>query len=273
MTRLVLRFDVDTPRCVRAGMRELNRLSDRFQVPFVFFVNFGRAVDLGARRNKRRDAAAAAARKLGTLQKQTMIDVAELFVRNPRLVDIGAPQLRAAAALGSEIGVHGGSNHGTWQWTYPDWDEARIVREVDWSTATCRGLLGHDPVGFSSPGWVSDERLAPVLARAGYRYMADLHGTGAHDGDGAITHFATALTGEPGGVGYFESCTARGLSKRDMLAEIETVVADNPQPVVLYDHPCFAGQRGRPLLETLLEHARARGWQFVTLAETIASHD
>jgi len=269
VTRLVLRFDVDTPRCVRAGMRELNRLSAEFDVPFVFLVNFGRAVDLAARRNAKSAENDVAVQKLGTLQKQNVFDIAELLVRNPRLVEVGAAQIRTAAALGSEIGVHGGSNHGTWQWAYPDWDEQRIVAEVEWSTTAYTELLGRRPVGFSSPGWVSDERLAPVLAAAGYRYFADLHGTGAHARAGTLTNFATVLTGEPGGVGYFESCVARGLTTSQVLDEIDAAVAAGPEPVVLYDHPCFAGLRGRPLLHAVLEHAKARGWKPVTLAESI----
>lgn len=269
MTQLVLRFDVDTPRCVRAGMRALNRLSAEFEVPFVYFVNFGRAVDLAARRERRPNDSGAEVQKLGTLQKQTVFDIAELLIRNPRLVDIGAAQIEAAAALGSEIGVHGGRNHGTWQWGYPGWDVTRIASEVEWSTKACEQLMGRNPVGFSSPGWVSDERLAPLLSAAGYRYFADLHGTGEHGHADGLVNFATMLTGEPGGVGYFESCVARGLTAGQMLGEIDAAVADYPAPVILYDHPCFAGLRGRSLLRAVLEHAKARGWKLVTLAESI----
>ena len=268
MTQLVLRFDVDTPRCVRAGMRELNRLSEEFAVPFVFFVNFGRAVDLAARRGQRGDAEEGV-RKLSTLQKQTVFDIAELLVRNPHVADVGAKHIKSATSLGSEIGVHGGSNHGTWQWAYRDWDEQRIVTEVEWSTAAYKKLLGRNPVGFSSPGWVSDARLSPILADAGYRYMADLHGTGEHAEAASLRNFATVLTGEPGGVGYFESCVARNLTIEQMLDEIDAAIAGSPGPVVLYDHPCFAGLRGRPLLRALLEHSKAKGWNLVTLAENI----
>jgi hypothetical protein len=269
LTQLVLRFDVDTPRCVRAGMRTLNRLAGEYGVPFVFFVNFGRAVDLGARRDRRTAPESGEVTKLGTLQKQTVFDVVELLVRNPRLVDVGAEQIRTAAAHGSEIGVHGGSNHGTWQWGYPGWDEHRLAAEVEWSTTVCKDLLGQAPVGFSSPGWVSDERLVPVLARHGFRYLADRHGTGEHVAGESLTNFATALTGEPGGVGFFESCMARNLSTAQVLAEIDAAVAANPHPVVLYDHPCFAGLKGVPLLTAVLEHVRARGWKLTTLAEGV----
>ena len=269
MTHLVLRFDVDTPRCVRAGMRALNRLSAEYEVPFVFFVNFGRAVDLAARRQKRPHNAPAGISKLGTLQKQTVLDIAELLTRNPRLIDVGAAQIETATALGSEIGVHGGSNHGTWQWAYPAWDSPRIAAEIEWSTTAFRKLLGRDPAGFSSPGWVSDERLAPLLSEAGYRYFADIHGTGEHVGDEGLINFATALTGEPGGVGFFESCTARRIDTAQMLDEIESAMVENSQPVILYDHPCFAGLRGRPLLCALLDHAKNKGWKLVTLAESI----
>lgn len=262
MKKIVFRFDVDTPRCIGAGMKALNRLSRELDAPFVYFVNFGRSVDLSARTARPAAESDTPIAKLGALRKQGVLGIAGLLLRNPRLVDIGADSLREADSLGCELGVHGGRNHASWQWGYSSWDAARIRDEVDWSTRTFRQLLGRDPAGFSSPGWTSDDRLAPILEAAGYRYFADRHGVPGHRDAGSLRNYTTLLTGEPGGVGFLESCIARGLSDADVLAIFDEAAEQAEEPLVIYDHPCFAGDEGLPLLSRLAEHARARGWAF-----------
>lgn len=269
MKRIVFRFDVDTPRCIGAGLSALNRLSRDLGVPFVYFANFGRAVDLRARAGRSSTGGDPAVAKLGILRKQGFFALAELLLRNPRLVDIGADNLREADALGCEVGVHGGRNHASWQWGYASWSEARIREEVEWSTRTFRQLLGRQPAGFSSPGWTSDDRLAGVLESAGYRYFADRHGVPGHLDIGSLTNFTTLLTGEPGGVGFLESCIARGLDDASVIALVDRAAAQADDPLVIYDHPCFAGGEGLRLLSRLLDHARENGWTLSRLDRLI----
>ncbi len=270
MAQLVLRFDVDTPLCITAGMDALNRLSDERGVPFVYYVNFGRAVDLLAKLKYRPDAEDAGdVDKLSSAEKLGLGEILKLVFRNPRLIDVGERQVRAAYDQGSEVGVHGGRNHASWQWGYPQWSEARIAEEVRWSTDVFRNLFKRQPLGFSSPGWVADDRLPSLLHANGYRYRADLHGEVSHSMDEAIPNFATVLTGEPGGVGFFESCVARGLLDSQMLKTVENAMTNGDTPVVLYDHPCFAGLDGLPMLKELLDHAARRDWQITTIADML----
>lgn len=270
MKQLVLRFDVDTPACATSGMRALNDVAADHNVPFVYFVNFGRAVDLVSRfryRTARRQTGSV--KKLGTLEKMTGKELANAVLINPRLADIGRAQFIAADHGRSEIAVHGGRNHGSWQWGYPTWPDQRIESEIAWSHDRFQSMFGRSPVGFSSPGFVADDRLDPVLKRFGYRYRADLHGQGNHQAGSGIVNYATALSGEPGGVGFIEHCLARQLSAADIRQIVTRAIEESPRPVVLYDHPCLAGRRGLALLLDILALASARGWQLVTLAELV----
>lgn len=268
MKQLVLRFDVDTPACATSGMRALNDVAADQNVPFVYFVNFGRAVDLVSRyRYRAATRQPGSVKKLGTLDKMTIGELANVMLLNPRLADIGRAQFIAADQGGSEIAVHGGRNHGSWQWGYPTWTERRIESEIAWSRDQFQSMLGRSPVGFSSPGFVADARLDPVLARFGYRYRADLHGQGNHQAGAGIVNYATALSGEPGGVGFIENCLARQLSFAEIRQIVTRAVEESPRPVVLYDHPCLAGRRGLDVLLDILALASERGWQLVTFGE------
>ncbi len=270
MAQLVLRFDVDTPLCITKGMDALSRVSDERGVPFVYYVNFGRAVDLLAKfRYRSGTENGGNVDKLSSSEKLGFGEIVKLVFRNPRLIDLGERQVRTAFDQGSEVGVHGGRNHASWQWGYSQWPESRIAEEIRWSTDVFRNLFKRQPLGFSSPGWVADERLATLLHANGYRYRADLHGNVAHSMDETIPNFATVLTGEPGGVGFFESCAARGLSRTEMLETVDNAVKASERPVILYDHPCFAGINGLPMLEQLLDHAARREWQITTVADVL----
>lgn len=270
MPRIVIRFDVDTPRCVGAGMADLNQVAREFDVPFVYFINFGRAVDLFARIGRHGQASGEpTAAKLGSFRKQGFAQIAHLLLRNPRLMDVGIRNILEADAQGAEIGVHGGRNHGSWQWGYAHWSESRIAEEVDWSTRQYERILNRSPSGFSSPGWASDDRLPPVLAAAGYRYFADRHGSTQHAASGPLHNFTTRLTGEPGGVGFLESCVARSLDGDAVIAELERAAADSEDPLVLYDHPSFAARGGLSILRKIIMHVKAQQWTICTFADVL----
>lgn len=67
----------------------------------------------------------------------------------------------------------------------------------------------------------------------------------------------TNILGEPGHVGFFEHCYARGLGESAMLEEFDRMVLEGEHNV-MYDHPGFTGLRGLGYFRALVDHARAR---------------
>lgn len=262
-----LRFDVDTPLCVRRGIPNLLRLAEKNQAQFTFFVTPGRSIARLATaanllRRRRRDGGHSSRSHVGTWEKLGPLELGRLLALNPRLLPQGANMLRSAAAAGHEIGLHGGHNHALWQHGAHTWSELRLAREIDYGHTMLVKAMAKTPTSFASPGWNSPPELPSLLNQRGFEILADEHGAAGtpHRIPGTnIISSPTWLTGEPGGVGYIEWHRARGTPTETIVSEIRQYLDAGPDLVCLYDHPFFAGIRELYLLERILEAARASG--------------
>lgn len=272
MALFCLRFDVDTERCLVEGVPRLLALGERLDAPFTFFVNMGRAV---CRRPVRREAATCAP-KLPPRRKLGAGPFLRTVLLNPR-VGAGRPDIvRAIAAAGHEVGLHGGCNHGAWQHGAMGWDARRVADEVAWGVDRLRAA-GAGPIrAFASPGWTRPPALPEVLSHHGFDVLADDHGTGPGrwaglDNGARLISVKTNLLGEPCGVGYLETLRADGLDDDAILARFERDLDGSGGLAVAYDHPVYAGLHGIELLARMVAAARARGFRVATLSE-VADH-
>lgn len=248
MKSLVLRFDIDTYRCIRTGVPNLLKLAREEQIKFTFFCNMGRAISrpamLGRLLRPRPTARAAdGAYKLPASVKLGHFEILRTLLLNPAVGTSCHEVVRQIHDEGHDLGLHGGRNHGTWQHGFRGWDHDRIRREVAAGKATFRRTVGHDPVLFASPGWQGSETLNRVLKDMGFKASADRHGaneTSIMCEDGFYT-LPTNLVSEPGGVAYFESLAAEGYCQEALIQAFRSALGDDRRLYVLYDHPCFAG--------------------------------
>ena len=220
---LVFRFDVDTHRCIRAGVPNLLDLAREVGACFTFFVNMGRAVNHVAtlrailRRRRTIRSRGPTPPRLSARTKLGSWHYLVAALLNPR-VGAGSPDvIRRAFREGHEIGLHGGRNHASWQAAARQWDARRIAREVAAGRRRLLRVAGHrgDEIGgFASPGWQGPPRLWPVLASHGFRYVADTRGRHLEPcfapSPDAWLRVPTHLVGEPGGVAWLEHHDAIG---------------------------------------------------------------
>lgn len=270
----VLRFDVDTELCLRAGAAPLCRIAESYGVPLTFFVNPGRAVDRprivadlfharGRGRQCNRAPSLSAKRKLGYWE------LVRLLVTNPRVLPRQAEWVRRLFEGGHHVGLHGGRNHATWQRGAMQWSEDRVEAEVAWGKLLLEQAAGHPITSFASPGWTSPPALPDVLARNGFSIIADDHEPRSVPGwrstkDGQLLSVPNTLAGEPGGVGYFESLRASGLDSAALLTELERVVREGHSFLCVYDHPFYVGRRELAVFEGAIEMLLAHGYTVVT---------
>lgn len=271
------RFDVDTHRCIRKGVPNLLRLSDRVGAKFTFFTNMGRAVSrTRALRRRLRPAGREpdSAAKLSPAAKLGLRDLLVAAVLNPP-VGAGSPAiLRDALAADHEIGLHGGGNHAIWQAEAHTWTAARLRKELLGAVDQFRTLTGRHPRAFASPGWNRSPHLPPILDELGFEYLADVHGpqhpaitrepTGRH-----LISVRTDLCGEPGGVAYLEHLRALGLDDQAIREHFRARLRATDRLAVAYDHPYHAGTRELRLIPDLLSIARELGFQVVALGEAV----
>ncbi|MBX3022830.1 MAG: polysaccharide deacetylase family protein [Bdellovibrionales bacterium] len=268
-----LRFDIDTPKCLSEGVPPLIDLAERLGMQFTFFLNVGRSVSLGnfvknklsgARfpsPHEERVVALSARAKLG------LRDYLYTALINPN-IGPSYPKIVERLAKSQELGLHGGRNHDLWHHGVSTWSVQKLENEIEWSLSWLR-RMGVQPAGFSAPGWAEHPDLPRVLERQGFRYRADRHGSEAIWGqrEGGLINVGTNMTGEPGGVAYFEHQRALGKTTSQVLADFEQRLQRSPGYAVVYDHPYYAGLREIDTLEAVLRHVRECGYRIVTLAE------
>jgi len=274
--RLTVRFDVDTWSCAHRGMPFLMDFAQRMEAKFCFMVNMGRAVSHGLHlRNLLRPRPPAAAHearvdKLGSMQRMGVAGYLRTALLNPEVGLTAGAVLQRARREGHALGLHGGRNHGEWQWGAQHWSDERLRAEIRWGLDAFERLGLPRPHRFSSPGWNSPPGLPAVLADCGFDELHDRHEPGLAVGvaaAGALREVNTAFAGEPGGVGYFESCLVRGVDAADAAAAIASRLEAAPGThAVVYDHPVFCEGRGRELFCASMQALKARGVGLVALA-------
>ena len=275
MKLLVLRFDIDTFRCIKEGVPNLLDLAREEQVRFTFFCNMGRAISRPALFRKlllqhrpsahgmRSEAKLSASVKLGYSQ------ILGTILMNP-MVGMSHPQtLRRVRHEGHEVGLHGGRNHGAWQHEFRGWDASRIRREVSAGKFMFEQAVGTPPRLFSSPGWQGSGALNSILKDMGFKASADRHGADERTiecNDGFCT-LPTNLLAEPGGVAYFESFAARGEGNGEVVERFREALEDGRRLYVLYDHPCFAGTRALETVRAVIRCAAESGVEITTFSD------
>ncbi len=258
------RWDVDHRVCMTDGVPRLRRVCADLGVPNTFFVNMGRSTNLvewvrgvGRTREKLSD------RNAIHLVKKTGRARFVLETLLARPVGLSFPgELRALAAEGHELGLHGGMDHVVWSRRFARVPEEEMAADVERSYAAFRERFGA-PRGFAAPGFYADERLARLLDRLGFLYDGDAIGGEPRRNHGHWT-IPVTLCG-PGTIPYLEHHAARGTPERDVLAGVEAHL-EGRDLVVMYGHPCWEGVQ-HEMLRKVFELVLAKGFRFVTLAD------
>lgn len=232
----------------------------------------GRSVSYRHLLRRTRPGLGSSAPKLSLTHKLGYMEVMKIAFLNPYVGRQHASTIKEVQSRGHEIGLHGGTNHGSWQHGAQSWSHSRLVEEISWGKNALEEISGIITSGFSSPGWNSSPALNAELCRAGFKYSADLHGRGEQiikkDEETDLTLVRTQLAGEPGGVGYLEWLVATGKTDRAAISHLSQLISKTSKHgFVLYDHPAFTGLRQPTLLEDIIELVLSRGFNILTINE------
>jgi peptidoglycan/xylan/chitin deacetylase (PgdA/CDA1 family) len=263
------RWDVDHRVCVTDGLPRIRAACRDFGVPNTFFVNMGRSTNLrewlgkGVTRSK----AKLADRDAVHLIKKTGWPrfVVETVLSRPVGLSF-IPVIQALQAEGHELGLHGGMDHVIWSRRFRELPDEDLVADVDESYAHFVRHFGK-PVGFSSPGFYSDERVMALLDRLGFLYNGD--GIGgeprlATAGGRALRHWTIPVTlSGPRTIPFLEYHGARGTPEAEVLRLLDEHLEAHDE-VILYGHPCYEGVR-EGILRKVFARVMERGFRFVTM--------
>lgn len=267
------RWDVDHRVCITDGLPRIRAVCRDFGVPNTFFVNLGRSTNLrewlgsGMTRSK----AKLADRDAVHLIQKT--GWPRFLVETALARPVGlkfVPELHELQAEGHELGLHGGMDHVIWSRRFHQLPDAELIGDVETSYAHFVRHFGR-PVGFSSPGFYSDERVMLLLDRLGFGYNGD--GIGgeprrAMAGDRVLGHWTIPVTlSGPRTIPFLEYHGARGTPEAEVMRLLDEHL-DAHDEVILYGHPCYEGVR-EAVLRKVFARVVERGFRFVTM-QTLA---
>mgnify|MGYP000176166438 FL=1 len=259
-----LRFDIDTIADIKSGVPSLLELADKENIPFSFYVNPGRAVDyreiLRNTRNQNQNKEA----KLSNFQKLGAWYWLKTIFLNPEIGKRHESILQSVLKQGHELGLHGGTNHGTWQRSSQVENNLHtlLTPAMEWF----ENKFGI-PAGFTSPGFRKIETAYPLLKKWGVRYISDtidLHYKSQPSllQENNITDIPCIATRN--GIPLLENAFAQG---EDLNTTIENFVKDisNRQWFILYGHPSFEGKKAKNYLTRLIREVKLLGFNFHTV--------
>jgi hypothetical protein len=242
MKTVSFRFDVDTLTCIKSGIPKLIDISNRHNVEFTFFMNFGKSIDreeVLKRKNKSDDGTSY---KLSTFTKLGIKNYIITVLLNPKLGNY-KKEIKSLANSNNEIGLHGGKNHGTWQVNGSDFNLNRLEQEIDYGVDKAK-KFNISLSGFTSPGMISNKLICRVLEANNFNYISDTYSfrdeSSEEEKKEIFKNFKNINVNLAGknGTGYFEYFLSKGLDpkkiKENLLSEI---LNSNTNSFVVYDHP------------------------------------
>lgn len=253
---LAVRFDVDSVTCLERGIPPLLELGRRLGVRFTFFVNMGRSFSFREMvRARAGSSSSGAVPKLGTGRKLGWKGLCTTVVRNPRLGREYRTALDPLHAEGHELGLHGGTNHATWQRSLARLDDAELEALYRPAFDEFTERWG-SPEGFASPGFQHDVRVLELLDREGFVYASDMPGDAPFrpvrpDGR-RYRHYQVPVNviGD-GTVPLIEQGLARRLAPERIVRDAVERIREHSFALI-YDHPFVAGVHSG-LLERILD--------------------
>lgn len=273
MKQLVIRFDVDTHKCVKQGIPNLIAIGRKHNVKFTFFVNFGRAVS-------QKDYIFEILKKSKSVKKHTHLsaftklgfkDYLVAAFLNPQIGSIGSKSILSAIKNGHEIGLHGGRNHEVWNREALHWGRKRIEAEITWGIHEMSKIKPkYKMISFASPHWKGNDRIYSVLRRKEFAYVSDIHTNKPLqkiDTKKSLPNIPNNISGEPMGVGYIEWCRANKMSDDQILNDFSKQLFKRKKFATLYDHPYYAGVSEIDLLEKMIVLAKEKNFKIVTLSK------
>lgn len=275
MKTLTFRFDIDTHKCIRDGVPKLLTISEKYDVPFTFFLNLGKAISFKESlydiANKKHLDDKDTMLTMSAMQKLGIIDYFYAAIVNPSLKNYFG-QIERLANSSSELGIHGGKNHALWHKYALNWNENKLESEINFAISAIKSIKpDYQLKGFASPGWTSPKCLPKVLERMGFVYYSDLRCKEREEiinCSNVLPNIGVNMLGEPGGVAYFEDRRLHEVSEEDILNEI-VYFCKNNEHVVLYDHPYYSGIHELSTIERIINYCLSNGIKIVRLGDLI----
>ena len=178
---LIVRFDIDTHKCLKKGVPRLLPVLESLGIKAVFFVTMGRQISLkeivinSAGKRRVNFSTYEKVRKISILKKLGILETLRVLLFNPLIGQKNIPLLHEILNAGHELGLHGGMNHALWQRRASFMSYEEIEKHCMPALSIFKKEFGQ-PFGFASPGFVTSEVIVEWLVHNKFKYHVDSYG-------------------------------------------------------------------------------------------------
>ena len=274
MATVCFRFDIDTHKCIRDGVPNLLKIAKKYQVPFTFFLNVGKSVNIIATIKEKFIDKVLYDNNVFMLSAREKLGLFDYFfaaIINPNIISY-KKQIKALFNSNCEIGIHGGKNHSTWSANALSWSHSKIKDEIKYAIEKILKIIpDYKPYGFASPCWITPYNLPDILKSFDFLYYADFHMLGSDNilqFENNMPLIGVNLLGEGGGVAFWENCRAQNMNTEKIHSIFVKFVNAHPITVV-YDHSYYAGVREIESLENIIEFLLNNGHNIIAMGDLL----
>ncbi|WP_286706243.1 polysaccharide deacetylase family protein [Flavobacterium sp. 38-13] len=273
---ICFRFDIDTHICLQKGVPNLLKLFENYNAKCTFFVSMGRSFDRSSFLKEKFKYGFSNKTTQGTFSMFSKLGVTNSIVAlllNPKIGAIQKKILQDIINHGHELGLHGGKNHTLWEKNAKNWNEEKILQEIDYGLGYFRQHQLPQPISFASPCWQSPLGIDNVLRQRGFSVLADEYFTGKQPNPevSGLLHFPTNVLGQHGNVGFVENLRALGYSSEEILSEFEKQLDSEGKYKMVFDHPFYIGIKEIEILSKMIEISIRKGYKVDSL-HNISKH-
>ena len=264
--RIGLRVDVDTLRGTSAGVPNLVRILNSYQIKASFFFSVG--PDNMGRHLWR-------LLRPAFLKKMFRTNAASLYgwdiltkgvIGSGPVIGRCCPEaIRAALRSGHEIGLHAW-DHYTWQARIHTLTPQRILSELEHGYEMLKKICGQEPVCFAAPAWKMTPEASRVLSQFPFRFRSDCRGYSLFypEMDGVRSDKAQIPTTLP----TYDELIGTVCSKENYNEYLLSRL--HPEGLnVLAIHAEVEGIHCAELFSDFIQQAQMRGCEFVPLGELL----
>jgi len=281
MKYFAFRFDVDTLPCIRKGVPNLIGLSQRYKVPFTFFVNMGKSTSrrvyiqrLISHSRQQDYKRGKQTNKLPLIKKLGLVDYLVTAAFNPSVGKAFLNNIKLIHNYGSEVGLHGGLNHALWQRGTNRYTREKIHKEIN-TALEYLNKIQVKSFGFASPGWNGGQVLNSVLEDLNFSYVSDIFGEDfsgikrAFQGSNLL-QVPVNIAGKLG-EGYIESLDSQRFSDDQIIFDFRNKIS-NKDLAIVYDHPCYAGVKRIAIVERMIKKVKSQGFAVTTINDIVKKY-
>lgn len=265
-----LRVDVDTLRGTQQGVPRLLKIFESRSIEASFFFSVG-PDNMGRhlwRLLRPRFLLKMIRSKAASLYGWDIL-LRGVFWPGPSIGARCAPLMRAAAAMGHEVGIHAWDHH-KWQAKLDEMSPEELAKETEWGVSALSEILGRTPICSASAGWRCNNTVLSIKEDYNMNYHSDCRGSGIFrpviDGKPLTPQIPVTLPT------YDELIGRRGVSDKNFNAVLLDQI-EKQKLNVLTIHAEVEGIAKQGLFQEFLDASARRGISFVPLSELLPDTD